>query len=308
MQRERTPRGNAVCKACGAAIRRDLKSGICRSCAQVCACGREKNHRATLCRSCANRESALAQWAESKPRESTKVALVCPLCGKHFTRFRAEMRKVKTSTSHCSMACYRAALAPFHFPAIYAIVHIATGRAYVGGTTNLQDRWRSHKGELRRGVHVLKQLQEVFDDHGADSLEWRILERVTDVTTLLEREQFWIDTLSAADPTRGFNRAPTAGSIVGMKLTAETRARISAGNRGKVLSQATRLKLSEAKRGKKRPPGANYYRGPLTDEQVHYIRARLMDRASKRAVARELGVSPTTIRAVARGVTYQTVI
>ncbi len=43
---------------------------------------------------------------------------------------------------------------------IYAIVHLPSGRRYIGSSVAVLDRWCQHRGDLKRGRHVNKGLQK----------------------------------------------------------------------------------------------------------------------------------------------------
>lgn len=76
---------------------------------------------------------------------------------------------------------------------IYAICQ--GGRiVYVGQSSDMLKRWKSHVYCLRRGTHRNSHLQRIADKHGIGSLSFCVIERVsTDVTA---REIYWIEHLS----------------------------------------------------------------------------------------------------------------
>lgn len=49
---------------------------------------------------------------------------------------------------------------------VYEIVHVPSGRRYVGASKDLQTRFRQHRTDLRRGIHHCKALQDAWS--GAD--------------------------------------------------------------------------------------------------------------------------------------------
>lgn len=148
---------------------------------------------------------------------------------------------------------------------IYAIRNTVSGRVYVGSGVNIGNRWKAHRSLLNGGDHHSVVLQRSWDKHGSEAFAFEILELVENSSDLIRREQHWIDKLSAADPHKGFNRSPTAGSSLGIvhppdvraKFSAirkgipkspEHRAAIGAAQVGKVISEAQRLLASEATR------------------------------------------------------------
>lgn len=183
-------------------------------------------------------------------------------------------------------------------PGIYSITHITSGKLYVGSAVNCGHRWSEHRKRLRRNCHHSVFLQRAWNKHGEDAFVFSLIERVCDLTTLIAREQHWIDSLSSAKKHKGYNIAPVAGNTLGVKHTEEARikirvararqvitdehrrnislglmgrtpstksiARIGALNRGRHLSDETKAKLSMAMSGRKPSP-----------EHIEHIRASL---------------------------------
>lgn len=141
---------------------------------------------------------------------------------------------------------------------IYAIVNKTTGDYYVGSALVLRKRRSSHFHALRRGKHDSIYLQRAWTKYGPEAFYFRpfIVCRPED---LIFFEQRAIDTLKPR-----YNMAPNAGSNfgkkfsdaakekmrfakLGRKYSAEHRAAISAGNKGKSkakpVSAETRAKM-----------------------------------------------------------------
>lgn len=51
---------------------------------------------------------------------------------------------------------------------IYAIKHNVTKRIYVGSSEDPQKRFASHLNALRRGRHIVEDMQKDFNEHGED--------------------------------------------------------------------------------------------------------------------------------------------
>lgn len=99
-------------------------------------------------------------------------------------------------------------------PGVYAIVHTATARMYVGSTANLSKRWSRHRQELTDGIHRNRHLQAAWNKYGPEAFEWRILELCA-AEDRIAREQHYIDAHDLTDPSKGFNKAATAGVSYG---------------------------------------------------------------------------------------------
>ncbi len=144
---------------------------------------------------------------------------------------------------------------------VYRITNIKTGRAYVGSAINLTKRLVQHFVDLKRGVHHCKYLQRSYDKWGKDAFDTDVIEYVDDIERLLEREQFYLDSLGM---DALYNTTPTAGSRLGSKTSDETKAKQSiaakkrkaseetkAKMRGRRASEETRAKMSAALMGRR---------------------------------------------------------
>lgn len=78
---------------------------------------------------------------------------------------------------------------------IYKIVNIENGKFYIGSSKDLNGRWIQHKSGLKNKKHINIILQRAWDKYGKDKFTFQIVEEC-DKSILLEREQFYIDTLN----------------------------------------------------------------------------------------------------------------
>lgn len=150
---------------------------------------------------------------------------------------------------------------------IYEIVNKVNGKRYVGSAVNLGQRWRQHRCELGKGRHN-PHLQNAWRKHGELAFSFWVLEFVDDRSSLLQREQHYIDSLCPE-----YNCAVVAGSNFGVKFGEEVRRKMaaassatwardgyrekmSAAQRGKSLSEDHRANISAANTGRKKSPEA----------------------------------------------------
>lgn len=134
--------------------------------------------------------------------------------------------------------------------AIYKITNLTTGIIYVGSAIDLHCRWGQHRYELRRNKHKNKYLQHAWNKYGEDIFKFSIIERVQK-EKLIEREQYWIDTLNCIVPN-GYNLNPIAGSNLGRKWTQESKDKISKAKMGRKQSPEEIAKRIASNTGKKR--------------------------------------------------------
>lgn len=88
---------------------------------------------------------------------------------------------------HSSRLWVSASLMPME-AGVYAIRNIDSGRQYIGSSTNVKERIRSHIRDLFLGCHGNHSLQSDFSDFGADHFEAQILERAVSPSNLAAME------------------------------------------------------------------------------------------------------------------------
>lgn len=137
-----------------------------------------------------------------------------------------------------------------NFPGVYAIIHLPTGRRYIGAGWNIDARWRLHKSQMKRGVHPNPRLQAAFDDGGEDAMAYVVLEQCPPGREGLDiREQHWLDSVSV---------------FPGMLLN---RSRFVESNKGCPTAPETKAKLREQKLGNQYGKDRHYH-GVLTESDI----------------------------------------
>jgi group I intron endonuclease len=129
---------------------------------------------------------------------------------------------------------------------VYCIRNTTNGKVYVGSASiSIKDRWKYHRRDLRGNRHHSILLQRAWHKYGEDVFEFLVLELCLPADCV-SREQHWIDQYRAANNKFGYNVNPTAGSTLGRKHTAETKAKLKIISTGRIKSAETRAKLSAA--------------------------------------------------------------
>lgn len=159
---------------------------------------------------------------------------------------------------------------------IYSITHIDTGRRYIGRASDFRLRKNRHLCDLRKGRHHCRYLQRAWDKYGEVAFSFAVIENVSPDVDIIAREQFWLDNVSDK-----FNGHRSASGPTGHRHSAETRGKISAALKGRIIAPEVAKKISDARRGQKIRP--RYGRKVLPDTK-HKI-------GSANSVARTL-ISP----------------
>lgn len=134
---------------------------------------------------------------------------------------------------------------------VYKITNTETGRVYIGQTIkSLSARWSCHKAAARMGrTNLLCQDLRLYN-YDTSKLVMEVLEG-TD--SLVEREAYWIAYYKNIGPVYNMTDGPPSftkesrekqqESIKNYKWSAERRARQSEMNKGRVVSEDTKIKL-----------------------------------------------------------------
>jgi len=128
---------------------------------------------------------------------------------------------------------------------IYIIENTVTGNVYIGQTTSLKNRFKSHIYLLRNNKHRNARLQASFNKHGEHCFTFKVIE-ITDI--LNEREVYWIDLYGGVDGRLNYNMS--SGGNGGGKRSQEVCDRISKIQSGRKLSPTHCENISKANKGK----------------------------------------------------------
>lgn len=124
-------------------------------------------------------------------------------------------------------------------------IDLGNGYFYIGSTTNLNKRKREHQYNLLRCAYINHKMQSCWNKYQV--FEFTVLQ-YCNKEELLICEQHFLD--KHFDNKKNVNITPTAGSTLGVVHSAETRAKISAIHKGRVLSVEHRAKISAANKGR----------------------------------------------------------
>lgn len=131
---------------------------------------------------------------------------------------------------------------------IYKIESRVCNKIYIGSARNIYKRKSLHLRLLRQNKHHNIILQNHFNKYGENDLHFVIIEKDIDVFNLIEKEQFYIDSLNPK-----FNICKIAGSRQGQKQSKETKNKIRNSLIGKKHSEERVQNMKNAIRIPKNP-------------------------------------------------------
>lgn len=186
-------------------------------------------------------------------------------------------------------------------PGVYLISCETSGMGYVGSSQHIYRRLSAHQAQLNGKRHASPHLQAAWSKYGRAAFKLLLLEaRAGTTEELLALENAY---LMAVDRELLFNSIVPAviGVPAGFKLSAETKAKMSAAKKGVKKAYVKQSPEADAAR-KVKPPNAK-----LTAELTGRIRADFSLRAPScgisqvyRGLGEKYGLSLSTVRRVCR--------
>ena len=88
---------------------------------------------------------------------------------------------------------------------IYRIYCKSEDKSYIGKSINIEERWKIHLNELKKGKHHNKKLQKVFNKYGIDDFEFSILKEVNDYYEITYYESYYAEKFNSFN--NGYNIA-----------------------------------------------------------------------------------------------------
>lgn len=178
-----------------------------------------------------------------------------------------------------------------HSSGVYKIVNTSNNKCYIGSTNDFNTRFNEHLSYLKRNKHHSIYLQRAYNKYGADKFKFEIIEECIS-EKCIEREQFYLDTILFASENNNKFRE------LGYNLR-----RLAASNRGYKWTEKSKKKLSLALKGKFK--GIKHPQAKLIDAFIKDILlTALQTDLSNTEIAKQFGVSKTTINYIIRGKTW----
>jgi len=196
---------------------------------------------------------------------------------------------------------------------VYKIQNTQNGRAYIGASKKVRERFDEHRCTLRKGKHRSEKLQSDWDNYSEEDFIFEMIEEVHDRKNRNEREKYYINLYDSCD--NGYNSNLGGSGLMPGKMKRETREKISNAKKGKSLSDETRAKMGIARKGKKVSDegkkhqseaklGCKNPRAVFNEEYIREIRYLVSQGHTQTAVAKAFGVSQGAISNIVNGKRY----
>jgi len=93
-----------------------------------------------------------------------------------------------------------------YFGCVYCVTHRRSGRVYVGRTENDPlIRWSAHVRRAKCDSVYSSRFHEAIRKFGVAAFDLKVLDYASDHADLKAREMFWIRSLDATNPRKGYN-------------------------------------------------------------------------------------------------------
>ena len=135
---------------------------------------------------------------------------------------------------------------------IYKLTCVTNGKIYIGKSVNIHKRLISHKCCEKKSKGV-SYFQNAIIKYSWNSFAVEILEifedfdKLKDNISLLERESYYIDLYNSTDRDIGYNILSFSNDWTGIKLSDEHKANIGKANKGRIISEEMRKRISQTK-------------------------------------------------------------
>lgn len=132
---------------------------------------------------------------------------------------------------------------------LYQIRNTINGWVYLGTASLFRNRFSDHLRRLRVGTHYNGPLQADFNSHGEDSFTFEVIALIRDPKVRLQIEE---DAIRLSFGPGCYNlSAVNPPYVLGIKRSPETRAKMSASFKGRVVAPEAREKIRTALTGRK---------------------------------------------------------
>ena len=149
---------------------------------------------------------------------------------------------------------------PSQICGIYVIKNTINDKMYIGQSVDIYHRWMQHKADLRNDHHHNEHLQRAWNKYGEENFEFCVLTEC-DESELNNLEKSLIVDYRSHDGCYGYNLTLGGDGCIG--LSQESIEKMRKSLTGRCLPEDTRKKISEANKGKQKPPRSDEHKHNL---------------------------------------------
>lgn len=95
---------------------------------------------------------------------------------------------------------------------IYCIENLVNHKRYIGLSTDIDSRWKTHKRKLNGNSHVNEHLQSAWNKYGENNFDFSIIEKCKE-ENIKEREKYYISLYNTQDNKLGYNKTSGGDGI-----------------------------------------------------------------------------------------------
>lgn len=190
---------------------------------------------------------------------------------------------------------------------VYTIFNECNGKIYVGKTGNFARRRQRHiYAALGQASEKKFYIHRAMAKHGVENFTFSILQEFVDEERCNEAEKYWISFFNSKNPKLGYNLTEGGEGNSGRIISDETRLKMSESHKGaknylfgKTIPEETREKFSKAKIG--RYEGSNNPNSKLGNSDIVDIRNLRQQGWLLRELAAKYDVGTTIISDICSG-------
>jgi group I intron endonuclease len=167
---------------------------------------------------------------------------------------------------------------------VYLITNKKNGKKYVGqhAGIDLESYWRRNVWLAETGYQGKRLLYRAIRKYGADGFEVKPLVIVGTKQEMDLYEIGLIKSWDTTDPKKGYNITHGGNGSLGVKMSKETRAKMSASRIGLVMPESHRQKLSQRSMGNKYALGRKMSEDNFQKLMAVHVGAKRTDEARQR--------------------------
>jgi group I intron endonuclease len=174
---------------------------------------------------------------------------------------------------------------------IYQIKNTVNGKRYIGQHVgaDLEAYWQRNVWLAENGYQGKRLLYRAIRKYGTSAFEVKTLVEVEDKKALDFCEILLIDLFESTDPDKGYNITKGGGGSLGVKMSQETREKMSLSRTGLVMPESHRQKLSQRNVGNKYSLGRKMTKDNFDKLMAVHIGAKRSEESKRKMALAQTG-------------------